>query len=110
MNNFESSTTPKPPRFPLGQVYCTPAAAEALQRLQVNPLLLLGRHISGDPGCLCTEDIQANELALRDGSRIFSAYQLTGKSNTASTCEVLKVWLITEADRSSTTILLPEDY
>jgi hypothetical protein len=67
MNNFESSTTPKPPRFPLGQVYCTPAAAEALQRLQVNPLLLLGRHISGDPGYLCSEDALANEDALRYG-------------------------------------------
>lgn len=110
MNNLESSTTPKPPRFPLGKVYCTPGALEALERLQVNPLALLGRHISGDSGCLCSEDALANEQALRDGSRIFSAYELASNSDTASTGESLKIWVITEADRSATTILLPDEY
>jgi hypothetical protein len=48
-----------------------------------------------------TEDAQSNELALKDGSRLLSAYTLTGGE---------KIWVITEADRSSTTVLLPEEY
>jgi hypothetical protein len=108
MNNFESSTTPKTPRFQLGKVYCTPGALETMERLQVNPLALLGRHIRGDWGSVCSEDALSNVQALRDGSRIFSVYELTANNDTASTSE--SIWLITEADRSATTILLPDEY
>lgn len=110
MNNLELSTPSKPPRFPLGNIYCTPGALQAFQILQVNPLALLGRHISGDWGCVCAEDAQANEDALRDGARILSAYELTANSDTTSNAKPIKIWLITEADRSATTLLLTHEY
>lgn len=86
--------------FNLGSVVAIPAALEHCEKSQVNPLQLLGRHISGDWGDLEQEDIKANENALAYGARIFSSYQV-GTS---------KVWVITEADRSSTCLMLPEDY
>ncbi|HDH99838.1 MAG TPA: hypothetical protein ENF74_02475 [Firmicutes bacterium] len=61
----------------------------------------LKRHVRGDWGDLCEEDRQANEEALAHGGRLFSAY-------TAE--ELPKIWIITEADRSVTTILFPEEY
>ncbi len=64
-------------------------------------LRALNRHLQGDWGTLDPEDIEANENALRNGGRLFSAYL---------TSAALKFWIITEADRSATTILLPEDY
>lgn len=66
-----------------------------------NPLDLFDRHITGDWGDLCEEDKQENEFSVKHGLRILSAYTLsTG----------VKVWVITEANRSTTTILLPEEY
>jgi hypothetical protein len=62
---------------------------------------VLARHVSGDWGELPVEDIAANELALLTGKRLLSSYALPGDG---------KVWVITEADRSSTTILLPNEY
>jgi len=61
----------------------------------------LKRHITGDWGDLCAEDKQQNELALKTGYRLFSAYEKEG---------LPKIWIITEADRSATTILFPEEY
>ena len=66
-----------------------------------HPLTLLRRHVSGDWGDLCREDIEANRLALAVDARILSADTLSDET---------KVWVITEADRSATTILLPSDY
>ncbi len=86
--------------FNLGSVVATPAALEHCERQQVNPLRLLGRHISGDWGDLEQDDIKANENALAYGDRIFSSYKIGDG----------KVWVITEADRSSTCLMLPEDY
>jgi hypothetical protein len=60
----------------------------------------LDRHLSGDWGEMCEEDLRANEEALREGARLFSSYQT----------ELGKIWVITEADRAATTILLPEEY
>ena len=60
----------------------------------------LKRHASGDWGDLCHEDIQENELSLKEGFRLLSAYKN----------EEEKIWIITEADRSATTILFPEEY
>ena len=88
------------PLFALGQTVATRGALEAMQRLEVSPLALLSRHQRGDWGSLDKEDKQANDQALTLGDRIFSSYQL----------EAAKFWVITEADRSATTILLPEEY
>ena len=89
------------PRFALGQVLATPGAIEALEQSQVRAGDLLYRHVTGDWGDLCEEDKQQNERSLRIGARIFSSYLLpTGE----------KIWVITEADRSATTFLLPIEY
>ncbi len=92
-----------PPRFPLGQVVATPGALAALSAAQIAPQELLGRHVSGNWGELCEQDREDNEAALLAGRRLLSAYTLP---DTACT----KVWIITEADRSTTTLLLPADY
>jgi hypothetical protein len=89
------------PLFPLGQTVATPGALKALQTAGQSPAEFLDRHVRGDWGDVCDEDSEANDLALKDGSRIFSVYHL--KDGT-------KIWVITEADRSSTCILLPEEY
>ena len=90
-----------PHRFPLGQLLTTPAALDALRDAGLTPLALLARHAAGDWGDLDPEDGQLNERALRGGGRLFSAYGFTAGS---------KVWIITEADRAATTVLLPDDY
>ena len=104
--------------FPLGKLYATPGVLAlfadirdagkpyTVQRLaQADPMVLalayVARHASGDWGDVDAEDWTANDEALRIGARVFSAYQLdTGA----------RLWIITEADRSATTVLLPEEY
>lgn len=88
-------------RFLLGQVVATPGALEALLEAGQAPIELLRRHQNGDWGDLCDEDKAENELSVAQGFRILSAYTLTTGE---------KVWLITEADRSVTTFLLPSEY
>ena len=89
------------PRFGLGQVVGTPGALQALQEAGQLPIELLARHVTGDWGDLCDEDKAENELSVEQGFRILSAYELqTGT----------KLWVITEADRSATTFLLPDEY
>ncbi len=88
-------------RFPLGQVVATPGALRALQEAKQLPAVFLDRHVSGDWGELGDEDKQANEQALRADLRILSAY---------TTSAGVKLWVITEADRSATTLLLPSEY
>ncbi len=91
----------KPGRFELGQMVATPGAMETMQRgLHIPPEFLL-RHKRGDFGQVDEFDRQANEQAVTDGTRILSSYQTRTKEG---------IWVITEADRSSTTILLPEEY
>jgi hypothetical protein len=88
-------------KFPLGQVVATPGAMEALREANTDAVDFLRRHIRGDWGEVDDYDQQQNELSLREGYRILSAYTLvTG----------VKLWVITEADRSATTILLPSEY
>ncbi len=89
-------------RFELGQLVATPGALEVLGELEVSPSELLERHASGDWGAVSAEDARENELSVREGFRIVSSYPL-GE-------EARKVWIITESDRSSTCILLPEEY
>lgn len=88
-------------KFPLGAVVATPAALDALTQVEETAIPYLRRHLLGDWGDCCSEDKAANDLALTDGSRIFSVYHLRDKT---------KIWIITEADRSSTCVLLPSDY
>ena len=89
-------------KFRLGQTTATPGAVEALQAEGMSPWALLTRHATGDWGDLDAHDKQVNEEAIADGNRIFSAYVLPKTQQ--------KLWVITEADRSSTTILLPDEY
>ena len=90
-----------PSLFEPGQVVATPGAMSALSEANEPPIALLRRHLTGDWGDLCQEDIEENELSVREGFRIFSSYTLsTG----------MKVWVITESDRSVTTLLLPLEY
>ena len=91
----------KNPLFELGRTVATPGAIEALQQSGVLAASLLGRHHCGDWGDLGDEDLAENNYALSRGYRLFSSYQIT---------ETTKIWVITEADRSVTTLLLPEDY
>lgn len=85
----------------MGRPAITPAAEGVLEAVGIPATLLLGRHIHGDWGNLPAEDQTANELALLTGKRLLSSYDLPDRR---------KVWIITEADRSVTTILLPDDY
>ena len=91
-------------RFPLGRIVATPGALKALQVAGVDPVELLARHCSGDWGKLDDHDRQENERSLRHGWHVLSAYDmdLGGVSR--------RVWIITESDRSSTCLLLPEEY
>lgn len=91
--------------FSLGRTVATPAALAALEEAGVSAASLLARHHQGDWGELCAEDAAANGLALEEGARIFSSYQVPGADGAS-----FKVWVITEADRSATTVFLPEDY
>ena len=86
--------------LPLGRVVATPGALKLLMESGGRPFDYLTRHAKGDWGDLCAFDRRQNEIALRDGYRVLSSYEVpTGR-----------VWIITEVDRSVTTILLPEEY
>ncbi len=86
--------------LPLGRLVATPRALKLLLEAGEDPALYLARHASGDWGELCAFDRRQNVIALRGGLRIFSSYE-TSRG---------RIWVITEADRSVTTILLPEEY
>ena len=86
--------------LPLGKVVATPGALRVLLEAGENPLCYLARHASGDWGNLDAHDRRENELSLKHDWRIVSSYPVGEKT----------VWIITEADRSVTTILLPEEY
>ena len=96
------------PLFRLGQILATPGALATLDQLGVDPLsLVLGRHVLGDWGDLGDEDRELNNHSLANGMRIFSSYKLTKPGDDTST---ETVWVITEADRSQTTLLTPDEY
>ncbi len=87
--------------FPAGQIVATPGALRLLEETHQSPLEFLARHRRGDWGDLCQEDKIENELSLKQGFRLMSSYPIT---------DAKKLWIITEADRSVTTLLLPEEY
>ena len=88
-------------RFPLGRIVATPGSLAVFARTGEEPVRFLARHVVGDWGALDEEDRAEKELSVQGGFRILSAYHLRNGT---------KIWIITEADRSSTTILLPEEY
>lgn len=87
--------------FALGNIYATPGALHALADAGQTPEEFIIRHVTGDWGTLPKEDIAENERALKQGNRLFSAYTLADGT---------RLWLITEWDRSATTLLLPAEY
>ncbi len=89
-------------RLNLGQLVATPGALEALEGSGETPLDFIKRHAAGDWGDVCEEDAEANEEALCNGSRIFSVYHTKDGQQ--------KLYCITEADRSSTCLLLADEY
>lgn len=88
------------PRFSLGRIVATPGALQVMRESQIEPSMLLDRHICGDWGDVPAEDARENDLSVREGFRILSSYGVGDA----------RLWVITEADRSATTILRPEDY
>ena len=87
--------------FELGQVVATPGALDTLREAGIDPRALLARHVTDDWGELPEEDMEANREALAQGYRLLSAYPLeTGE----------RLWIITESDRSYTTLLRPDEY
>jgi hypothetical protein len=88
-------------RFPLGRIVATPGALAALEEATDNPASFLRRHVTGDWGELDEHDRQENEFSVAHSFRLLSAYTLSNG---------IKIWIITEADRSATTLLLPSEY
>lgn len=88
-------------KFNLGLLLITPGAIKALEETEQDPLEFFERHQCGDWGEISEEDQKENELSLKNGFRLLSAYR---------TAHGKKIWIITEANRASTTVLLPEEY
>lgn len=94
------------PLFKLGAVVATPGAIAALEKAGQQPWEFLAQHVQGQWGVVDGEDAEANNQALKDGSRLLSAYILKTDE---------KLWIITEAEddhgnRAATTLLLPDEY
>ena len=102
-------------RFPLGQIVATPGALELLQETGFSAAALISRHVHGDWGDLCEEDRTENEFSVTRRLRILSCYRLVDAARLAATptdkrSSLPTLWIITEADRSVTTLLRPSDY
>ncbi len=93
--------TERKPLFDLGQLVATPGALAALEKSGQTPMEFLSRHVTGDLGNLPEEDKAENQLSLEKGFRLMSSYRTTAND---------KIWIITEANRSHTTLLLPDEY
>jgi len=102
MNNTEPELVQNEVQlFSLGQIVATPGALEVLEASHQNPAEFLARHARGDWGELSADDIAENEFSLKNGFRLLSSY---------ATANGQKLWVITEEDRSLTTLLLPDEY
>jgi len=88
--------------FKLGQVVATPGALRVIEENVIDTWSLLQRHANGDWGCVPEEDALENKLSVENGYRVMSSYPLNDRGD--------KLWIITEANRSSTCLLLPEEY
>ncbi len=89
-------------RFEHGQLVATPGALELLRELEISSSYLLERHLSGDWGDVPKEDAKENEFSLKYGFRVVSSYNVGDNGQ--------RIWIITESDRASTCLLLPEEY
>jgi hypothetical protein len=89
------------PLFPLGQIVATPGALAALERAKQAPTCFLARHALGDWGELEPTDVAENQYSVAHGLRLLSSYQTDAGE---------RLWIITEADRSATTLLLPDEF
>ncbi len=106
-SNTSDSDIPLPPvgqrtrpLFTLGQIVATPAVLEHFNRHGINARDYLKRHQCGDWGEVCPDDAEANHFDVTHGLRILSAYTIAGAT----------IWIITEADRSSSCLLFPGEY
>jgi hypothetical protein len=95
------NSVPIIPLFCPGRIVATPGALALLEQANKSPSKFLSRHLRGDWGELCQEDKAENELSLKHGFRLLSSYPITDNDT---------LWIITEADRSVTTLLLPSEY
>ncbi len=91
---------PPQPLFRLGQIVATRGALAHLEHHGIAADPFLRRHVTGDWGDVPPEDAKSNWLAVRHGARILSSFEVEGR----------RIWVITEADRSATTLLLPSEY
>jgi len=98
---MNQATTGNAMLFSLGDLVATPGALNALEKHGIVPMLLISRHMRGDWGDVPPDDAAANAYAVRIGARLLSSYTLPDRT---------RLWIITEADRSATTLLLPEEY
>ncbi|KGS32874.1 hypothetical protein [Burkholderia pseudomallei] len=98
--NAARSSQSATPLFALGRIVATPGALDLLDRHGIAADQFLRRHVTGDWGDVTPEDAKSNWLAIRHGSRILSSFSVGGE----------RCWIITEADRSVTTLLLPSEY
>lgn len=96
-----ATTTAEAPRFPLGDLYASAGAMDALVKAGTNAIEFLLRHVRGDWGDLNADEQRKNELSVEGGCRLLSVYELSTRA---------KIWIITEADRSATQIMLPSEY
>ena len=99
--SFIPNGHPDEPLFRLGTLVATPGALALLSEFSLAPIDFLIRHRQGDWGDLVEHDIEANRVALRCSRRLLSSYRISADRT---------LWIISEADRSSTTLLLPEEY
>ncbi|EGU42435.1 hypothetical protein [Vibrio scophthalmi] len=101
--NQTQSYTPNSNLFDLGSVFITQGINQLLSSAYLSPVFLnpcLFRHMGGDWGCICDDDKRCNDEATKTGDRILSEYLFSGQ----------RIWIITEADRSMTTVMLPSEY
>jgi hypothetical protein len=98
------------PKFALGRVVATPRALELMRAAGMEPALFLDRHQCGDWGTVPPEDAALNERSAAENLRVFSSYALLLPHSSDSARREQVLWVITEADRSVTTLLLPEEY
>lgn len=88
------------PLFSLGQIVATPALLRHFEQHQIDARHYLRRHVAGDFGDIDEEDKAENQLSIKQGFRILSAHTIAGE----------RIWIITEADRSATTLMFASEY
>ena len=100
MNTVKNAATNKPPLFALGQIVATPTVLEHLEKHGINASDYLNRHVRGDWGEVPKADAAENDFALTRRLRLLSSYTVAKE----------RIWILTEADRSVTTMLFPSEY